>query len=203
MNGNLGRLQDAEKYARQALQYLDFMTERERFLTRGSYFVMTGDYQQCVREYGELIARYPADVLAYNQRAICLARLRNMKGAADELRKALEVVPQSVIHRTNYALLLDLRRRFRGGGAGNSGASGAERQESVPAWRWRNSGRGTSRKPPLRTASSKQPVRGAVHLPRPGSATWRRIKVDSRRRSGFSRRALRQTCVRRIQMPQP
>ncbi len=114
MNSNLGRLQDAEKYARQALQYLDFMTERERFLTRGSYFVMTGDYEQCVREYGELIARYPADVLAYNQRAICLARLRNMKGAADALRKALELVPKSVIHRTNYALLLDYSGDFAG-----------------------------------------------------------------------------------------
>ena len=32
------------------------MTERERYNTRGMYSRLTGDYQQCVKEYGELIA---------------------------------------------------------------------------------------------------------------------------------------------------
>src|SRR4029079_4804500 len=49
---NVGKLDDAEKYAKQALRYLDGMTERERFSTRGNYYRMTGDLQQCVKEYG-------------------------------------------------------------------------------------------------------------------------------------------------------
>ena len=35
MSRNLGRLQDAEKYAKEALRHLDGMTERERFAIRG------------------------------------------------------------------------------------------------------------------------------------------------------------------------
>ena len=47
------------------------MTERERFSTRGMFFRLTGDYKQCVKEYGELIARYAADVVGHNQVALC------------------------------------------------------------------------------------------------------------------------------------
>ena len=68
MSRNLGRQEDAEKYIKEALRHLDGMTERERFGTRGFYYRMTGDYQQCVKEYGELIARYAADAVAHNNR---------------------------------------------------------------------------------------------------------------------------------------
>ena len=119
------------------------MTERERFLTRGSYYVMTGDYEQCVKEYGELIARYPADVLAYNQRAICLARLRDMRGAVDEMRKAVEMVPKQRDPPVELALLLDYCRRFRGGGARNS-ALPELNARILPGLALANSGRDTS-----------------------------------------------------------
>ena len=42
MSRNLGRLEDAEKYAKEALRYLDGMTERERFATRGNYYRKRG-----------------------------------------------------------------------------------------------------------------------------------------------------------------
>ena len=41
------------------------MTERERYSTRGFYYRVTGDYQKCVSEYGQLIARYAADVIGH------------------------------------------------------------------------------------------------------------------------------------------
>ena len=93
MSRNLGRLQDAEKYAGEALQYLDNMTERERYATRGYYYIRTGDFQQCVTEYGELISRYPADVPAHNQRASCLAQLRDMRAAVDEMKQVVKILP--------------------------------------------------------------------------------------------------------------
>jgi tetratricopeptide (TPR) repeat protein len=68
---NLGRLEDADKYIKQALSQLDGMTERERFVTRGFYYRVMGDYQQCVKEYGELVAQFAADVAGHNQRALC------------------------------------------------------------------------------------------------------------------------------------
>ena len=105
-SANLGRLQDAEKYAKEALRYLDGMTEREKLQTRGNYYARTGDYRACEKEYSELIAGYPADVLAHNQRALCLVNLRDMRGAVDAIRQAVKILPNQVFYRVNLALLL-------------------------------------------------------------------------------------------------
>ena len=112
MSRNLGRLQDAEKYAGEALQYLDNMTERERYATRGYYYIRTGDFQQCVTEYAELISRYPADVPAHNQRASCLARLRDMRAAVDEMKQVVAILPNQPVYRSNLAVLLNYSGEF-------------------------------------------------------------------------------------------
>ena len=112
MSRNMGRLQDAEKYAAEALRYIDGMTERERYATRGYYLSRSGDFRQCVREDGELIQRYPADVAARNQRASCLARLRDMKGSVEEMRHVVSILPNQPIYRSNLAVLLNMAGEF-------------------------------------------------------------------------------------------
>jgi len=104
MAQNLGRIQDSNKYAAEALKYLDGMTERERFTTRAVYFLRNDDYVQCAKEYDELIKKYPADAVAHNQRAICLARLRKMREAAGEMRLALQIAPKRTTYMVNLAL---------------------------------------------------------------------------------------------------
>ena len=101
---NLGNLQDAEKYTAEALKHLDGMTERERFAIRASYYMNTGDFQQCVKEYGELIAQYAADASGHNNRGLCLSKLRNMREAADEMRQAVEILPKRVMYRANLSM---------------------------------------------------------------------------------------------------
>ena len=77
-SSNMGRQQDAEKYVKQAIALVDGMTERERYRTRGMFYFITNDYQPCVKEYGDLIAKYSADAAARNNRALCLSKLRDM-----------------------------------------------------------------------------------------------------------------------------
>ncbi len=101
---NLGQVQDAEKYINEALRHLDGMTERERFSTRGMFYRVSGDYQQCVKEYGDLIARYAADVVARNQLALCASKLRDLRRAQDEMRHVVEILPKRVLFRDNLAL---------------------------------------------------------------------------------------------------
>jgi tetratricopeptide (TPR) repeat protein len=101
---NVGQLQEADRYINEALKYLDGMTERERYSTRGFYYRLTGDYPQCVKEYGELIARYAADVVGHNQRALCLTQLRDMRGALEEMRRVVDLLPNRALFRTNVAL---------------------------------------------------------------------------------------------------
>jgi eukaryotic-like serine/threonine-protein kinase len=109
---NIGRVQESEQYAKEALRHLDGMTERERFSIRGNYYRITGDLQQCIKEYSELISRYSADTVAYNQRAICLGRLRDMRGASEEMRKALQILPNHMTYRANLALFADYAGDF-------------------------------------------------------------------------------------------
>jgi eukaryotic-like serine/threonine-protein kinase len=112
---NLGKPQDAEKHINEALRYLDGMTERERYMTRGMLFRLTGDYQQCVKEYGDLIARYAADAVARNQRALCATYLRDVQGALVEMRQVVQLLPKHVLFRTNLSLYSSYAGDFQNG----------------------------------------------------------------------------------------
>jgi tetratricopeptide (TPR) repeat protein len=109
---NLGRPQEAEKYLNEALRYLDGMTERERLATRGYFYLVGGDYQNCVKEYGELVTRYAADVVGRNQRAICMTRLRDMRGAVSEMQYVVNLLPNRTIFRNNLALYANYASDF-------------------------------------------------------------------------------------------
>lgn len=110
---NLGRLDDADKYIKQALQYLDGMTERERFVTRGMYYRVSGDYEQCVKEYGELVSRYAGDAVGHNQRALCLSKLRDLKGATEDMRQVVQLLPRRAVFRDNLALYANYASDFQ------------------------------------------------------------------------------------------
>ncbi|HET7207600.1 MAG TPA: protein kinase [Terriglobales bacterium] len=102
--GNLGQMQDAEKYAKLAMAHVDRMTERERFRVRGLYYIRTENWKQCIEEYGELVKQYPADNIGQNNLAFCYARLLNMPKAMDQARQALQTAPKDVMTRMNFAL---------------------------------------------------------------------------------------------------
>jgi eukaryotic-like serine/threonine-protein kinase len=103
-SGNVGRQQDADKYAKEALRHLDGMTERERYRTRGIFYRVTSDYQNCVNEYGALVQRYAADAAARNNMALCLSNLRQLPKARDEMRRVVEILPKRALYRINLSL---------------------------------------------------------------------------------------------------
>ena len=117
---NLGRQQLAEEYMQQALQKIDFMTEREQMRTRGYYFSLSGDRAKCVDEYSKLINKYPADVAAHNNLANCLTQVRNMAKAIEEAGKATKILPQGVLYLNNLALYQSYASDF---GAGEENAN--------------------------------------------------------------------------------
>jgi tetratricopeptide (TPR) repeat protein len=112
---NLGRLQDAEKYSAEALRYLDTMTERERYSTRGFWYRVSNDWANCVNEYGQMVARYAADVVGLNQHALCLTQLRRFPEAVDGVQRIVNMLPNRVIFRTNLALYSNYAGNFAAG----------------------------------------------------------------------------------------
>jgi eukaryotic-like serine/threonine-protein kinase len=101
---NLSRQQDADKYIQLALSHIDHMTERERYRTRAYLYYLQNDNQKCVDEYGTLLVRYPSDTGAYNNIADCLARLRNLPKAIEEVRRAVNILPKRATYHVNLAL---------------------------------------------------------------------------------------------------
>jgi serine/threonine protein kinase/tetratricopeptide (TPR) repeat protein len=103
-SGNLGQLDAAEKYAKLAMVHVDRMTERERYRIRGSYYIWTENWQGCVEEYSDLIKQFPVDNTGHSNLAACYARMLDMPKAMEAARQGLEIAPNNVLARMNFAL---------------------------------------------------------------------------------------------------
>jgi tetratricopeptide (TPR) repeat protein len=102
--GNLGQLDAAEKYAKLAMVHVDRMTERERYRNRGNYYIWTENWQGCVEEYTDLIKNFPVDNFGHSNLAGCYARMLDMPKAMEAARQGLEIAPNNVLARMNFAL---------------------------------------------------------------------------------------------------
>jgi serine/threonine protein kinase/Flp pilus assembly protein TadD len=103
-SGNMGQQQEAEAYVREAIKHVDKMTERERFRTRGMFYYTTNDYEACVKEYGDLVARFAGDAAARNNLALCSTKLRDLARAREEMARVVALLPKRSLYRVNVAL---------------------------------------------------------------------------------------------------
>lgn len=109
----MGRMEDNRKYVELALSHLDGMTERERYQSRGYSYLSAGDYEQCVKEFSDLIAKYPADVAGRNQLALCLSNRREMQRAMEEVSEIVRILPNHPLFRDNLALYASYASKFQ------------------------------------------------------------------------------------------
>jgi tetratricopeptide (TPR) repeat protein/predicted Ser/Thr protein kinase len=112
---DLGRQADAEKYIKLAMEHLDRMTERERFHTRGYYYLIVGNYPKCIEEYGTLVSQYPADRVGQSDLGWCYAELRNFPKAVEAARKAEEIAPRGALEHINLAFFSSFSGDFQTG----------------------------------------------------------------------------------------
>lgn len=116
--GNLGQLQDAEEYAKLAMEHVDRMTERERYRVRGLYYIWTQNWQKCTEEYSELIQEFPADNIGHINLAACYARRLDMPQAMEAAREGLKIMPNNVMARMNSSLYSCYANDFQSCGRG-------------------------------------------------------------------------------------
>jgi serine/threonine protein kinase/tetratricopeptide (TPR) repeat protein len=112
---NQGQQQEAEKYVKLAVNNIDHMTERERYRTQGMYYLLLNDAQKCVDEYSTMVSRFPADVAAHNNRALCWAQLRNMTKALEDVRQAAAILPKRPIYRFSISVYASYSSEFQTG----------------------------------------------------------------------------------------
>ena len=101
---NTGRRSEAEKYYQSAMALVGRMSDREKYRTRGGYYLTVREPQKAIEEYSALVKQYPADASAYGNLALSYFYMRDFQKAVQEGRHSVEVSPKNLLQRDNLAL---------------------------------------------------------------------------------------------------
>ena len=102
---NQGRKDEAEKNYKLAMAKIDRMSDREKYRTRGGYYlIVRREPDKAIEEYSQLVARYPADTAGIANLALAYFYKRDMARALAEGRRAIEIYPKNVPQRNNVGL---------------------------------------------------------------------------------------------------
>jgi serine/threonine protein kinase/Flp pilus assembly protein TadD len=104
MSANMGRKADAEKYYQTAMAHIDRMSDREKYRTRGGYYLMTRQPDKAIQEYNALVEQYPADAVGPTNLALSYFFTRDMQKAMEQGRRAVDLSPKALLQRNNLAL---------------------------------------------------------------------------------------------------
>lgn len=117
MAATLADMQDraqAEKYYRLAMSKIDRMSDREKFRTRGGYYLLRGDFDKAIEQFTQLLKRYPFDSAGIANLAYAYFEQRNMTAALEQGRKAIELYPDNVLQLNNVGLYAMYAGDFNG-----------------------------------------------------------------------------------------
>ncbi len=101
---NLARTADADANYQQALARLDRMTDREKFRTRGSYYLFARKPELAAQEFTALVKAYPHDTSGLSNLALASFYQRDMAQALEQGRRAAAIFPNNVLRQSNVAL---------------------------------------------------------------------------------------------------
>jgi eukaryotic-like serine/threonine-protein kinase len=104
MSANIGRKADAEKYYQTAMAHIDRMSDREKYRTRGGYYLTTRQPDKAIQEFNALVEQYPADAAGPTNLALSYFFTRDMQKAMEQGRRSVDLSPKGVLQRTNLAL---------------------------------------------------------------------------------------------------
>jgi tetratricopeptide (TPR) repeat protein len=111
-------LKDDEKSKaayQEALKRVDRMTEREKYRTLGTYYLLVArNYGKAIENYEELLKRYPADSAAHGNLGMAYMLTGNPERAVSEAREVLKIYPNNLKQRRNLALYLMYSSDFKG-----------------------------------------------------------------------------------------
>ena len=100
----LGRPAEAEKDYQEALARIDRMTDREKYRTRGLYYLFARKPEQAVGEFTSLLKAYPFDTTGLANLALARFYLRDFTQALEQGRKAAALQPNNIVRHSNIAL---------------------------------------------------------------------------------------------------
>ena len=102
---HLGRSEEAEEVWDKALSLMETMTERERYRTLGTYYmVISGNLQKAIESFQELVDKFPADGAGHNNLAVAHFMTLDFESAMEEGNRVLDIYPNNLFYKQNAAL---------------------------------------------------------------------------------------------------
>ncbi|HXJ88391.1 MAG TPA: protein kinase [Candidatus Binatia bacterium] len=101
---NMKQPQQAEKYFKLALSKIDHMSDREKYRTRASYYLVSREPEKALEELQQLVAKYPADNTGLGNLALAYFYRRDMARALEIGGRAADLYPKDTIYRNNVGL---------------------------------------------------------------------------------------------------
>jgi tetratricopeptide (TPR) repeat protein len=111
---NQGRRDEAAGYYKEAMARMHRMTEREKFRTRGGYFLATGNARQALEENEALVKAFPADAVGFNNLAFSYFQMREFAKASENAARAVALTPKHTLRNSNAALFAQYAGDFAG-----------------------------------------------------------------------------------------
>ena len=105
VESNRGQRQAAEKNYKEALSRIDRMSEREKYRTRGGYYLLIRNPDNAIDEFSALVRQFPADTAGIANLAFAYFVKRDMANALTWGRRAIEIYPKNVPQRNNFGLI--------------------------------------------------------------------------------------------------
>ncbi len=100
---NRGEYQQAEENFLKAMERIDQMTDREKYRTRGSYYVFKNDYQKAIEEFEALLKQFPRDSAGLSNLPLAYFLGYRMPEAFEIGLRAVELDPELLDYRYNQS----------------------------------------------------------------------------------------------------
>jgi tetratricopeptide (TPR) repeat protein len=104
VEGNRGRHTASAKYYQEAMARLDRMSEREKFRSRGAYYLQTRDTDKAIEALSALVKQFPADSSGYANLAVAYQLKRQFGPAMEEAKHFIAIYPRFVPQLNNVGL---------------------------------------------------------------------------------------------------
>jgi tetratricopeptide (TPR) repeat protein len=104
ISANMGRRQDAEKYYQKSMALEGRMSQREKYRTRGGYYLMMREPQKAIEEYTALVKQFPSDAAGRGNLALSYFYMHDMQQALHEQEQVVAASPKNLLQRNNLAL---------------------------------------------------------------------------------------------------
>jgi tetratricopeptide (TPR) repeat protein len=101
---NRGQRQESEAMYKLAMSKIDRMSDREKYRTRGGYYLLERNFAKATEQFSALVKEYPSDSAGIANLALAYFYQRNMTAALEEGRRAVAIYPNNLLQLNNVGL---------------------------------------------------------------------------------------------------